>query len=80
MVREQQKLDLYVPEKTAAPTPLVIWIHGGAWMSGDKAGCPPLNSGYLPRGYAAASLDYRLTGDAIFPAQIEDCKAAIRWG
>lgn len=76
---ERQKLDLYVPEKAGDPVPIIVWIHGGAWMSGDKNGCPPLNSGYIPRGYAAASLDYRLSGDAIFPAQIEDCKAAIRW-
>lgn len=75
----RQKLDLYIPENAEAPTPIVVWIHGGGWAAGDKNGCPPLNSGYLKRGYAAVSLDYRLSGDAIFPAQIEDCKAAIRW-
>lgn len=74
-----QKLDLYVPEKGDGPFPLIVWIHGGGWIDGDKNGCPPLNSGFVERGYAAASLDYRLSGDAIFPAQIDDCKAAIRW-
>jgi len=74
---ERQKLDLYLPEKAAAPLPLIIWIHGGGWAAGDKAGCPAQRM--TAQGYAVASLNYRLSGDAIFPAQIEDCKAAIRW-
>lgn len=76
---EKQKLDLYIPEDAKKPMPLLIWIHGGGWQSGSKDGCPFLRQGYLEKGYAVASLDYRLTGDAPFPAQIEDCKAAIRW-
>lgn len=75
----QQKLDLFLPEKTAGPTPLIVWIHGGAWVSGDKSDNPPLRSGFVQRGYAVASLNYRLSGVALFPAQIEDCKAALRW-
>ncbi len=75
----RQKLDLYLPENTDAPVPLIIWVHGGGWANGDKAGCPPLRSGYVKLGYAVASINYRLSGYAIFPAQIEDCKAAIRW-
>jgi len=76
---ERQKLDLYLPEKAEGPLPLLIWIHGGGWQNGSKEGCPPLRQGFVQRGYAVASLDYRLSGDAIFPAQIEDCKAAIRY-
>ena len=76
---ERQKLDLYLPEKTGAPLPLLIWIHGGGWAAGSKDGCPPLRGGYIGRGYAVASIGYRLSGHAVFPAQIEDCKAAIRW-
>lgn len=76
---ERQKLDLYLPEKTDQPLPLIIWIHGGGWQNGSKDGCPPLRNGYVERGYAVASLGYRLSSHAIFPAQIEDCKAAIRW-
>lgn len=76
---ERQKLDLFVPENAAAPLPLIIWIHGGAWSAGSKDGCPPLRQGYTGRGYAVASLNYRLSQHAIFPAQIQDCKAAIRW-
>jgi acetyl esterase/lipase len=76
---ERQKLDLYVPEKSSAPLPLLIWIHGGGWAAGSKDGCPPLGAGFTARGYAVASIGYRLSGHAVFPAQIEDCKAAIRW-
>ncbi|MCX7825807.1 MAG: alpha/beta hydrolase, partial [Verrucomicrobiae bacterium] len=75
----RQKLDLYLPEKAAAPLPLIIWVHGGGWAAGSKDQCQPLRSGYTSRGYAVASIGYRLSSDAIFPAQIEDCKAAIRW-
>lgn len=71
-----QSLDLYLP-KSDRPLPLIIWIHGGAWLSGDKERCPATQM--TARGYAAASLNYRLSHQAVFPAQIEDCKAAIRW-
>lgn len=74
---ERQKLDLYLPAKADGPTPLVIWIHGGAWRAGDKRGGPAL--ALLEKGYAVASINYRLSQHAIMPAQIEDCKAAIRF-
>lgn len=76
---ERQKLDLYLPAQAEGPLPLIIWVHGGGWQNGSKEGCPPARQGYLQRGYAVASLNYRLSGHAVFPAQIEDCKAAIRW-
>ncbi|MBE2282675.1 MAG: prolyl oligopeptidase family serine peptidase [Prosthecobacter sp.] len=76
---ERHKLDLHLPEKAGEPLPLLIWVHGGGWQAGSKDGCPPLRSGYVERGYAVASINYRLSGHATFPAQIEDCKAAIRW-
>lgn len=76
---ERQKLDLYLPEKSDGRLPVILWIHGGGWMAGSKDQCLPLRSGYLERGYAVASIGYRLSGHAVFPAQIEDCKAAIRW-
>lgn len=72
---EMQKLDLYVPE-SSRKLPLVIRVHGGAWRTGDKANAP---LEYLKEGYAVASINYRLSQHATFPAQIEDCKAAIRW-
>jgi len=73
---ERQKLDLYLP-KTENNLPLIIWIHGGAWRGGSKENPRPIQ--YLSDGYALASINYRLSQHAIFPAQIEDCKAAVRW-
>lgn len=73
---ERQKLDLYVPD-TGENLPLIIWVHGGAWLGGDKAHYNPRE--YLKSGYAGASINYRLSQHAIFPAQIEDVKAAVRW-
>jgi acetyl esterase/lipase len=72
-------LDLYLPE-TGGPFPLIVWIHGGAFRSGDKGGIwykPILNQ--TQRGYAVASIDYRLSGAAKFPALVHDAKAAVRW-
>jgi acetyl esterase/lipase len=75
---ERQKLDLYLPaNKSDAKLPLIIWVHGGGWQGGSKANCPAVR--HVRDGYAVASVGYRLSGDAIFPAQIEDCKAAVRW-
>ena len=76
---ERQKLDLYLPaqEETTSPLPLIVWVHGGAWLAGSKENCLAVR--FLRRGYAVASTNYRLSQHAIFPAQIEDCKAAIRF-
>ena len=71
-----QKLDLYVP-KTNKKVPLIIFVHGGAFRGGDKGSQAP--GPFISDGYAFASINYRLSQDAIFPAQIEDCKAAVRW-
>jgi acetyl esterase/lipase len=73
---ERQKLDLFVP-KEGENLPLVIRIHGGAWLEGSKEGEWP--NDYLRFGYAVARINYRLSQHAIFPAQIEDCKAAVRY-
>jgi acetyl esterase/lipase len=74
-----QKLDLYVPSGTG-PFPLVIYIHGGAFKTGDKSGVPGAVANlFLSKGYAVASLNYRLSSEAIYPAQIQDVKAAVRW-
>ena len=78
----RQRLDLYLPKarKNDKPLPVVVFIHGGAWLGGDKGGgigtlAPLVESG----AYAGVSVGYRLTAEAIWPAQIHDCKAAIRW-
>lgn len=68
-------LDLYMPSGKKDPY-LIVWIHGGAWRSGSKES-PPL--GMLPYGYALASINYRLSEEAAFPAPIYDIKASIRF-
>jgi acetyl esterase/lipase len=73
---ERQKLDLFVPRE-GKNLPLVIRVHGGAWLGGSKEGEWP--NDYLHFGYAVARINYRLSQHAIFPAQIEDCKAAVRY-
>jgi acetyl esterase/lipase len=72
-----QQLDLYLPQDAPTPLPLVIWIHGGAFRMGDKEN-PPAER-LVARGYAVASINYRLSQVALFPAQLHDCKAAVRW-
>jgi acetyl esterase/lipase len=72
----RQTLDLYVP-RDGTNLPLLIHIHGGAFKAGSKADGVPV--AYAHQGYAIASLNYRLSQHAKFPAQIEDCKAAVRW-
>lgn len=73
-------LDLYLPEgKDASPRPLVVFIHGGGWSAGSKDGAQPLWGLIQGTPYAGASINYRLSEHAQFPAQIHDCKAAIRW-
>jgi acetyl esterase/lipase len=73
---QRHKLDLYLPD-TGQNWPLIIWVHGGAFRLGSKEDKVPLS--YLAEGYAVASINYRLSQNALFPAQIQDCKAAVRW-
>jgi len=77
---QAQKLDIYIPAQGEGPFPVILSIHGGAFMSGDKRDVQvkPMLEG-LKRGYAVVSINYRLSGEAIFPAQIYDVKAAVRW-
>ena len=69
-------LDLFLPEKVSNP-PLVVFIHGGGWQNGSYKGCKM--KWLTDEGFAVASIGYRLTDEAVFPAQIHDCKAAVRW-
>lgn len=69
-------LDLYVPREAKEAVPLIVWIHGGGWQGGSKNGISRAAIA-LKHGYAVASVEYRLSGEAIFPAAIQDCKAAI---
>jgi acetyl esterase/lipase len=75
---EAQKLDIYLPEiPSEKPRPLIVHIHGGGWRAGSKFPCPVM--GLVLKGYAVASVEYRFSQKAVFPAQIQDCQAAIRW-
>lgn len=78
----KQRLDLYLPKKRKndGPLPVVAFIHGGGWRNGDKAGGRGRVLSYAGSGeFAGVSIGYRLSGEAKWPAQIHDCKAAIRW-
>jgi acetyl esterase/lipase len=70
--------DLAWPKNAAALTPAVIHIHGGGWAGGDKRWDGGL-AGFAQKGYFAASIEYRLDEVAKWPAQIQDCKCAVRW-
>lgn len=75
---DAQKLDVYFPEKPGdKPLPLIVHIHGGGWIGGSKFPCPVVSM--VRRGYVVASIEYRFSQKAKFPAQIQDCQAAIRW-
>jgi len=75
-----QKLDIYWPEKGAGPFPVIVSIHGGAFMGGDKRDVQitSMLKG-LERGYCVVGVNYRMSGEAQFPALVHDIKAAIRW-
>ena len=74
---ERNRLDLYLPEKAARPLPVILWVHGGGWVGGNKTNGPAFR--FATKGYAVASMNYRFSQHGIFPAQIYDCKAAVRW-
>lgn len=79
-VSQAQRLDLFWPAEGDGPFPVIVAIHGGAFMGGDKGDeqLTPMLAG-LKRGYVVASINYRMSGEACFPALIHDVKAAIRW-
>lgn len=73
-----QRLDIYYPEQQPKESlPLIVHIHGGGWMGGSKYPCDV--SRMTTQGYVVASVEYRFSQTSKFPAQIQDCQAAIRW-
>jgi len=73
-----QVLDLFLPEKPSSkPMPLMIWIHGGAWLGGNQSSPPVVF--LVNNGFAVASVQHRFSSEAIWPAQAYDCKAAVRF-
>ena len=71
--------DLYLPAPRTAPSPVVIWIHGGGWRFGDRRLAPNLALFAQQSGIAVVSIDYRLSDEVKFPAPVEDVKTAVRW-
>lgn len=75
----QVRLDLYLPKDGDGPFPAVVWVHGGGWQNGDKTRFRRQSALLAAKGLAGACIDYRLSGEARFPAAINDVKASIRW-
>jgi acetyl esterase/lipase len=75
----QLHLDLFPALDQTRPAPVVIWIHGGAWTVGDKTDCVGPALWLTTHGYTVASIQYRMSGQAAWPAFIYDCKAAVRF-
>jgi acetyl esterase/lipase len=81
------ELDLWLPPETPEPVPAVVFLHGGGWRAGSRQLAGPAFAGAEPNpfeqvaraGIAVASADYRLSGEARWPAQLHDVKAAVRW-
>jgi acetyl esterase/lipase len=76
-------LDIYLPPAKKSSYPIIVFIHGGAWMSNDKYAdmgyMTQTVKGFIDSGYAVASIDYRWSTMAVFPAQIQDCNQAVQF-
>lgn len=76
--REMQ-LDLWRPKTATQPLPAIVCIHGGGWFKGDRSSMANLAQALAVKGYVTVTISYRLSGEAKFPAAIQDCKAAVRF-
>lgn len=78
---QKHLLDIYLPARAKAKLPLVVWIHGGAWNHNDKYAdmgyMKATVKAFVDSGYALASIDYRFSTTAPFPAQVQDCNQAL---
>jgi acetyl esterase/lipase len=78
--RTKLKLDIYQPDPLPAqPLPIVVYIHGGGWQYGSKAEGEDMLGALARQGYLGFSVDYRLSQEVVWPGQLHDCKAALRW-
>jgi len=75
----ENKLDVIYPHNATAPVPAVIYIHGGGWVFGDKAGAVLETLPYLKMGWAAVNVEYRMASASKAPGAVEDCRCALRW-
>lgn len=72
-------LDLFLPKEGAGPFPAVVYIHGGGWSGGNRSAFQRQAAYMATKGYVGACIEYRLSGEAKYPAAIHDSKAAVRW-
>ena len=77
--RTELKLDIYTPGKPSAPTPVVMFIHGGGWVEGSKERSSLGVLPYLNMGFAVVNVEYRLGRVSLAPAAVEDCQCALHW-
>jgi acetyl esterase/lipase len=70
-------LDLHLPAQLTAPAPVLVWVHGGGWQGGTRTMGHAID--LVRYGFAVAQVQYRLSGEATFPAQVHDLKGAVRW-
>jgi acetyl esterase/lipase len=75
----EMHLDLYLPKEGTGPFPAVVYVHGGGWRGGNKNAFARQAAHMATRGFAGACIEYRLSGEAKWPAAIHDAKAAVRW-
>lgn len=73
------KLDFWAPKDNDKPLPTVIYIHGGGWLLGDRTGAEPQLPPYFDRGWNVANVEYRMSGQSLAPAAVEDSICALRW-
>src|SRR5262245_22566617 len=73
------RLDLAMPKNDSGPFPAVVFLHGKGWRAGNRQEMNHFIEGVARQGYVGVTVTYRLVPSARFPAQIEDCKAAVRW-
>ena len=76
---KELRLDLFLPSQPEGKLPVVVWIFGGAWRTNNRLRQEGQAAWLATKGYAVAAIEYRMSSEALFPAQIEDCKAAVRW-
>ena len=75
----EAKLDVYQPQNTKEPTPVLMYIHGGGWVGGDKNATLMQLMPYFEMGWAVVNVEYRLGRVSLAPAAVEDCRCALRW-
>jgi arylsulfatase A len=77
--QRELQLDLWKPTTGSQPLPAIICIHGGGWYKGERSNMANLAQALAAKGFVTATISYRLSGEAKFPAAMQDCKAAVRF-